>query len=197
MGVKHFQPGRASWFLVSEYSSQGTSHRTGRMRNKWISFSVSSRHGDCRSCGSSPTAVWCGSAVSRKSPCLRATIVLSTGDHAVTVWKPSLLATYSLSPMWKGPYALRYSPNIIPAMKTGGAWGTYVRQARCTQRFSRGDLRETNHLKILRMDRRINRSRNGTARHGLGWWGAEEDQLAGACECGNEHLGSTKWGESA
>ena len=31
--------------------------------------------------------------------------------------------------------------------------------------------------------------------HGLDWSGSGKGQMAGTCECGNEHLGSIKFGE--
>jgi hypothetical protein len=63
----------------------------------------------CRECQGSHLR---GSAVSSKSPCLRATREegrqqfrrRETLNRHSTVWKPSLLAMHSLSPVCKGPY---------------------------------------------------------------------------------------------
>jgi len=38
-------------------------------------------------------------------------------------------------------------------------------------------------------------SRRGIERHGPDYCGSGQEQVAGACECGNEHSGSIKCGE--
>ena len=60
------------------------------------------------------------------------------------------------------------------------------------------DLIERDHLQDVGVDGIIilkGSSVNGIGRHGLVWSGSGWGQMAGICECGNEHSGSIKCGE--
>jgi hypothetical protein len=73
----------------------------------------------------------------------------------------------------------------------GGACGTYGSQERCITRFSTGNPRERDHLEDIDVEGRIilkwifkKRDRG----HGLDWSASGQGQVAGACECSDEHF---------
>jgi hypothetical protein len=57
------------------------------------------------------------------------------------------------------------------------------------------DLRTGDHLEDPRVDGRIILGWIFNKWSGLDWYGSGERQVAGSCECGNEHSGSIKCGE--
>jgi len=67
--------------------------------------------------------------------------------------------------------------------KMGWACSTYGGREELYTEFWWGDLRERD--RFIKWD--------GEA--GVNWCGSGWGQVAGACECGNEHSGSTKCGE--
>jgi hypothetical protein len=61
-----------------------------------------------------------------------------------------------------------------------------------------GDLRETDHLEDLGVNGRVILRwiiRKWDVGHGLNWSGSGQGQVAGTCNCGNEHSGSIKCGK--
>jgi len=78
----------------------------------------------------------------------------------------------------------------------GGECSTYGGEERCVQCFGGGNLRERRHLEDPGVDGRIIlrwifRKWNVEG-HGLDRADSGYGQVAGTCECGNEHLASIK-----